>query len=156
MDYVYPSHEGHDPARATGLQPPPPAGTMPASAGLHGHSGQGNQEHLRAPVQTGSPAQGPSTGTQDHARTRVLPASAADDRCQIALRPQSGDSNLPRSPGLGNLQESLYVEYCGWLYGLPENSLPELKRKRQNERSFDLRLQSVLWESSSSARAMLW
>lgn len=66
------------------------------------------------------------------------------NRSPLAPSPQGWDGNLPRSPGLGNLQESLYVEYCGWLYGLPENSLPKLKRKRQNKRSFYLRPQLLL------------
>lgn len=39
MDYVYPSHEGHDPARATGLLPPAAVGTVLASVRLRGHSG---------------------------------------------------------------------------------------------------------------------
>lgn len=33
--------------------------------------------------------------------------------------------NLPNKLGLGNLHDSLYVEYCGWEYGLPEKSPPE-------------------------------
>lgn len=37
--------------------------------------------------------------------------------------------HLPNKLGLGNLHDSLYVEYCGWEYGLPEKSPPEMKRQ---------------------------
>lgn len=103
-------------------------------------AGEGNQNHLCAPLETCSPTWGPSTGTQDRARTRILATPAVDDCCrtankaQLALSPRGEDGNLPKSPGLGNLQESLYVEYCGWLYGLPENSLPKLRRKKTKKK----------------------
>lgn len=36
----------------------------------------------------------------------------------------TGGSFLPNRLGLGNLHDSLYVEYWGWEYGLPEKSPP--------------------------------
>lgn len=36
---------------------------------------------------------------------------------------------LPNKLGLGNLHDSLYVEYWGWEYGLPEKSPPERKKR---------------------------
>lgn len=40
--------------------------------------------------------------------------------------------HLPNKLGLGNLHDSLYVEYWGWEYGLPEKSPPERKHKTRN------------------------
>lgn len=37
----------------------------------------------------------------------------------------------PKRLGFGNLHDSLYVEYCGWEYGLPEKSPPIDKRKQK-------------------------
>lgn len=39
--------------------------------------------------------------------------------------------HLPNKLGLGNLHDSLYVEYWGWEYGLPEKSPPGRKHKKQ-------------------------
>lgn len=40
--------------------------------------------------------------------------------------------HLPNKLGLGNLHDSLYVEYWGWEYGLPEKSPPERKHRTRN------------------------
>lgn len=99
--------------------------------------GRLNQEQLCTPMETCSPILGLSM-TEDKLG-HILPPPGLDEHCTPCTDLSDRGKHLPRSPGLGNLQESLYVEYCGWLYGLPENSLPKLKRQRQNKRSFDLR-----------------
>lgn len=42
--------------------------------------------------------------------------------------------HLPKRLGLGNLHDSLYVEYWGWEYGLPEKS-PPLRKQQQKSHS---------------------
>lgn len=44
--------------------------------------------------------------------------------------------HLPNKLGLGNLHDSLYVEYWGWEYGLPEKSPPERKHKNKKQSMF--------------------
>lgn len=100
--------------------------------------GKVNQEQTCTPMETRSPILGLSI-TEDKLGHTFCPPQGWTNTAHLALISQDRVEHLPRSPGLGNLQESLYVEYCGWLYGLPENSLPKLKRQRQNKRSFDLR-----------------
>lgn len=39
----------------------------------------------------------------------------------------------PNRLGLGNLHDSLYVEYCGWEYGLPEKSPPVGEQKTETQ-----------------------
>lgn len=43
---------------------------------------------------------------------------------------------LPSRLGLANLQDSLYVEYCGWEYGLPENSPPVVRKTEEYHEDF--------------------
>lgn len=45
--------------------------------------------------------------------------------------PERYGIRLPNKLGLGNLHDSLYVEYWGWEYGLPEKSPPERNRRKQ-------------------------
>lgn len=40
---------------------------------------------------------------------------------------------------MANLHDSLYVEYCGWEYGLPENSPPTM-RNTEDDHEFDFTL----------------
>lgn len=100
---------------------------------------QVNQEQSCTPMETCSPILGLSMGTEDELGHTFCPPQGWTNTAHLALISEDRGNHLPRSPGLGNLQESLYVEYCGWLYGVPENSLPKLKRQRQNKRSFALR-----------------
>lgn len=44
--------------------------------------------------------------------------------------------HLPSRLGLANLQDSLYVEYCGWEYGLPENSPPVVRKTEEYHEDF--------------------
>lgn len=37
---------------------------------------------------------------------------------------------------MANLHDSLYVEYCGWEYGLPENSPPAMRNTEKGHEDF--------------------